>query len=89
VLLSDAKDKESAITTAAKIIELFSRPFVAGGRELHTTTSIGVALYPSDGDDVESLLKHADSAMYRAKARGRNAFEFFTPDLSIRAKARP
>src|SRR2546426_12629060 len=46
---------ESAITTAAKIIELFSRPFLAGGRELHTTTSIGVALYPSDGDDVESL----------------------------------
>ena len=88
ILLSDSKDKESAVTTATKIIELFSRPFIAGGRELHTTTSIGVALYPSDGDDVEALLKHADSAMYRAKARGRNAFEFFTPDLSIRAKAR-
>jgi len=88
VLVSDAKDKAAAIAAATKIIEVFSQPFLAGSNELHTSTSIGVALYPSDGTDVEALLKHADSAMYRAKARGRNAFELFTPDLSIRAKAR-
>ncbi|MDQ1510447.1 MAG: hypothetical protein QOG50_2291 [Actinomycetota bacterium] len=88
VLVSDAKDKEAAVAAATKIIDVFSQPFLAGSHELHTSTSIGVALYPSDGTDVEALLKHADSAMYRAKARGRNAFELFTPDLSIRAKAR-
>jgi diguanylate cyclase (GGDEF)-like protein len=88
VLLGDIKETDDASTTAQKLVEQFSKPFVAGGRELHTTTSIGIALYPADGDDVDTLLKHADSAMYRAKSRGRDSFEFFTPDLSVRAQAR-
>ena len=88
VLLHDTSRQEDVAATAQKIIEQFSSPFVAGGRELHTTTSIGVALYPADGEDVDTLLKHADSAMYRAKARGRDAFEFYTEDLSNRVQAR-
>ena len=50
VLVSDAKDKEAAIAAATKIIEVFAQPFLAGSHELHTSTSIGVALYPSDGN---------------------------------------
>ena len=88
VLVGGIKEDDDAAVTAQKIVDQFARPFVAGGRELHTTTSVGIALYPADGDDVDTLLKHADGAMYRAKARGRDAYEFFTPDLSVRAQAR-
>jgi diguanylate cyclase (GGDEF)-like protein len=87
VLLNGVSDSEAVALIARKIVEQFSLPFVAGGRELHTTTSIGIAMYPSDGDDVDTLLKHADSAMYRAKNRGRDSFEFYTADLSMRAQA--
>jgi diguanylate cyclase (GGDEF)-like protein len=88
VLLTGVADRSDAETAARKIVAEFARPFVTAGRELHTTTSIGIALYPSDGDDVDTLLKHADAAMYRAKAAGRNAYEFFTADLSVRAQLR-
>ena len=88
VLLHQVESQAEVAAAAQRIVEQFSTPFVAGGRELHTTTSIGIALYPSDGDTVDTLLKHADSAMYRAKNRGRNAFEFYTEDLSTRAQAR-
>ena len=88
VLLNNVSDPEEVAVVARKIIDQFSVPFTAGGRELHTTTSIGIAMYPTDGHDVDTLLKHADSAMYRAKARGRDSFEFYTADLSMRAQAR-
>ena len=83
VLLHNVSGPEDVAAIARKIVEQFSVPFTAGGRELHTTTSIGIAMYPADGTDVDTLLKHADSAMYRAKARGRDSFEFYTADLSI------
>jgi diguanylate cyclase (GGDEF)-like protein len=88
VLVGGIKEDDDAAVTAQKIVDQFAKPFVAGGRELHTTTSVGIALYPADGNDVDTLLKHADGAMYRAKARGRDTYEFFTPDLSVRAQAR-
>jgi diguanylate cyclase (GGDEF)-like protein len=88
VLLHGVSDRDDAAIVADKIIEQFAIPFQAGGRELHTSTSIGIALFPSDGDDVDSLLKHADSAMYRAKAKGRDTYEFFTRDMSVQAQAR-
>jgi EAL domain-containing protein (putative c-di-GMP-specific phosphodiesterase class I) len=56
--------------------------------ELETTSSIGVALYPDDGSDPDTLLKHADAAMYRAKEQGRNNFQFFTSDLNVLMKER-
>ncbi|NUU01907.1 putative bifunctional diguanylate cyclase/phosphodiesterase [Herbaspirillum robiniae] len=62
-----------------RILAAVSRPWQAGDREFHITSSIGVSRYPTDGKDVETLLKSADSAMYRAKEQGRNNFQFFAP----------
>jgi diguanylate cyclase (GGDEF)-like protein len=88
ILLGDVGTDDDARTVATKILDLFVEPFAAGSRELHTSASIGIALYPDDGTDIETLLKNADTAMYRAKAHGRNAFEMYTPDLSVRAQAK-
>jgi diguanylate cyclase (GGDEF)-like protein len=88
VLLHGVDNADDAAVVAAKITDQFAIAFNAGGRELYTSTSIGIALFPGDGEDVEALLKHADSAMYRAKASGRNTYEFFTHDMSVQAQAR-
>jgi len=61
-----------------------ARPFTIAGRELYVTASIGISLYPTDGQDGESLLRHADIAMYRAKEEGRNTFRFFSPEMNLR-----
>ncbi|MEK6375610.1 MAG: EAL domain-containing protein [Acidobacteriota bacterium] len=76
VLLSDVTDSNSAATVAQKILESVSYPMVIDGHELFVTTSIGIALYPDDGVDAETLLKNADRAMYHAKEQGRNNFQF-------------
>ncbi|HEX5614751.1 MAG TPA: EAL domain-containing protein, partial [Acidimicrobiia bacterium] len=88
VVLTDVEDTEGAVAVAQKIIDAFADPYVAGGRELFTSTSIGISMYPEDGADADLLLKHADTAMYRAKAHGRNTFELYTADLSARAQVR-
>jgi len=88
VLVSDLTTNDEVAELARSILNAFARPFRVGGRELHTSASIGVALYPDDGNDAETLLKNADIAMYRAKARGRDAFEFYTPWLALRAQTK-
>jgi diguanylate cyclase (GGDEF)-like protein len=88
VLVSDVGDVEEAVAAARRLLAAFNEPHVIAGRRLHIGTSIGVAVFPEDGDDGEALLKHADSAMYRAKARGRGTYELYTPDLSARAQLR-
>ncbi len=88
VLLPDLASREAGVEIAERVLEAFSRPFRAGGRQLAVTTSVGVALFPGDGDDAESLLKNADTAMYRAKAAGRNTVEAYNADMSARAHVR-
>jgi len=88
VLVSDLTTNDEVAELAHGILNAFARPFRIAGRELHTSASIGVALYPDDGTDAETLLKNADIAMYRAKARGRDAFEFYTPWLALRAQTK-
>ncbi|MDP2784162.1 MAG: diguanylate cyclase [Sulfurimicrobium sp.] len=61
----------------AKVIAIFSTPFVLDGHELRSSTSIGIALYPLDTDDCDKLVKLADNAMYEAKQKGRNNYCFF------------
>ncbi len=78
LLALDIADKQDAAAVAKKIIEVLPQPYRIAGQEVHVTTSIGIALYPEDGKDSPTLLRNADHAMYVAKQRGRNAFQFFS-----------
>ena len=71
-----------------RILAAVSRPWLVGEREFHITSSIGVSRYPEDGKDVETLLKKADSAMYKAKEQGRNNFQFFAPWMDTQVSNR-
>jgi diguanylate cyclase (GGDEF)-like protein len=71
-----------------KILNEISRPVVLANREISPECSIGISLFPQDGHDVDTLLKHADAAMYRAKERGRHRFQFFTRDLKDEMQSR-
>lgn len=88
VLLPDLYYAEDATIIAAKILDSFSQPFKAGGQECRVTASIGIAIYPRDGESVDTLLKHADIAMYRVKTDGKNDLRFYTPDMSDGCKNR-
>jgi diguanylate cyclase (GGDEF)-like protein/PAS domain S-box-containing protein len=71
-----------------KLLSQMSQPLVLGNREVRPTCSIGVAVYPQDGEDADTLLRNADAAMYRAKELGRNRFQFFTADVHERIRRR-
>jgi diguanylate cyclase (GGDEF)-like protein len=81
IILLANTDGDGAIRVAHKLLETFEKPFHIDNNELTITTSIGIALYPNDGSDFETLSKNADTAMYRAKHDGRNNFCFFTEDM--------
>ncbi len=83
VLLSSLEDNDATIPVLSKIMECLQPPFRIEGHELTTTASIGVALYPEDGSDFSTLLKHADMAMYRAKEAGGNTYCFFDPRMNV------
>lgn len=74
-LLKDLQSEKEAELIANQIIDAFREPFLLRGTEIYITTSIGLSLYPYDGDDIETLVTNADSAMYRAKKKGRNQIE--------------
>jgi len=82
LLLNDHYRISTVILHLRRVLEEIARPILLSGREFHIGASLGVALYPSDGQDKDSLLKHADVAMYAAKNRGRNNFQFFTGELN-------
>lgn len=73
---------------ATKIIKRLSEPFVLNQETVNVSTSIGISLFPEDGQDAESLVKHADTAMYQAKAQGRGCIQFFAPEMNRRAAER-
>jgi len=80
---------EDGITTVAKkILGLIAEPVYIEGHEIYTSGSIGIAVYPMDGDDSHTLLKHADLAMYQAKDLDRNNFQFFSRDMNIKVLER-
>jgi diguanylate cyclase (GGDEF)-like protein/PAS domain S-box-containing protein len=85
VLLSDLEDDPApaAESVAAKLFEALREPFVVGGAELRTGASIGVSVYPDDASDTEALLRHADAAMYQAKAAGGGRLAFHRPAETI------
>ena len=88
VLLGGDPASERLDTLATRVINAIDEPLVFDGYEQFVTTSIGIAIYPEDGSDADTLIKHADVAMYRAKERGRNTHQFFTPALGASLRTR-
>lgn len=82
IILPDLVHALNTIIVASKIIDALNQPFRLEGHEIHTTTSIGISLYPLDADDKEDLVKKADIAMYLSKARGKNTYRFYKSDMN-------
>ena len=82
VLVDDIEDARSAATTARKVLSAALKPVELMGQECRVTASIGVAVFPEDGDDAVSLMKNADLAMYLAKEEGKNNFQLYSRDIS-------
>jgi diguanylate cyclase (GGDEF)-like protein len=87
-LLSRLSNLEEAALVADRMLAALAEPMNIDGHELHLSASIGIALYPNDGAEVDTLLKHADTAMYSAKEAGRNTYRFFIPEMNARATER-
>lgn len=88
VLLPYIQTHNDAAEVATKIIEQVGEPIRIDNQELHTSPSIGISLYPEDGQDVDTMLRNADTAMYHAKAEGRNNFQFYAEALNQAASER-
>jgi diguanylate cyclase (GGDEF)-like protein/PAS domain S-box-containing protein len=82
VLIEEHRGAEEVMIVAQKILALLDRPLLLDWREVTVSGSVGIASFPEDGDDLETLVKNADAAMYQAKERGRNNFQFYSSDLN-------
>ncbi len=82
ILLTELGNPENAVAVAQRIGQTLAEPFSVKGKEISVTSSIGIAVYPIDGGDVDTLLKNADAAMYDAKQNGRNCCQYFTDSLN-------
>jgi len=88
VLLSDIKHAFEPSAVANRVIESLSNPFTIQRHEYHTSASIGITVYPTDGEQADDLIKNADIAMYHAKERGKNCYEYFRESLNAAALER-
>lgn len=88
VLLPELEEVRDAVVTAKKLIAAMAQPHFISGHQLRATTSIGISIYPDDGNDAETIVKNADTAMYQAKKIGRNTYKMFIPEMNIRAVQR-
>lgn len=85
VLLNVINEAEDAAKVAGRIIESISRPFKVDDYEMFITSSIGIAVFPEDGNDIDSLIKNADAAMYNAKERGKNNYQYYKQYMNAAA----
>ncbi len=85
LLLPQINSTEDTINLSQRILNDLKQPFEIAGHQLYIKTSIGIAIYPQDGEDAETLLKNADAALYRAKERGRNHYRFYSSTMTSQA----
>ena len=85
ILALSIRGIDDAVHIAQKVREAIAEPVQVDGRELFVTASMGVSIYPNDGDNAETLLKNSDTAMYRAKAQGNDMFQLYTPEMNAHA----
>jgi diguanylate cyclase (GGDEF)-like protein len=88
IVMADLVRPEDAALVAQKVIDQLADPVEIDGSEVFVTASVGIATFPADGTDAETLIGAADAAMYRAKQAGRNAYQFFTAEINQRSRAR-
>ena len=88
IVLTTINDSSHAAIIAEKILEKISKPYEIDGNELNTSPSIGISIYPNDGDCVDELIRTSDVAMYHAKEHGRNTYHYFTESMLIAANKR-
>ena len=88
ILLAEIEQTRDAAPIAEKLLAAFNEPCLIAGHELHVSLSIGISIYPDDGMDADAVMKNADTAMYHAKANGRNNYQFFTTEMNTRAVRR-
>lgn len=88
VLLTNLRDVQDAGLVARRVIDALAKPFSIEGHEIFITASIGISIFPADGDSVDALLKNADSAMYHAKELGRNNFQYYSNTMNAAATKR-
>ena len=77
IVLPELRDRQDAKAIADKFLESLHQPFDLNGHEVHISASIGIAIYPGDGETIDELLRHADIAMYQVKALGKNGHSFY------------
>ena len=87
-LMESVHNERDVATLAEEIVDVFEQPFQLGSHELFLSTSVGISLFPGDGQSVVDLMRNADTAMYRAKAIGRGQFHFYTPEMTRDAQER-
>ncbi|MBM4180265.1 MAG: PAS domain S-box protein [Betaproteobacteria bacterium] len=85
LLMEEIGSEQQAAHLARDLLRLLSKPYHVSGHDIFLSASIGISLHPEDGDDAETLIKHADTAMYRAKEGGRNGYQFYTREQSVAA----
>ncbi len=88
VILNNVTHEEGITSVSKKILAVISEPIYIDGQEIYTSASIGIAVYPMNGEDTHTLLKHADLAMYQAKELDRNNFQFFSREMNIKVLER-
>jgi diguanylate cyclase (GGDEF)-like protein/PAS domain S-box-containing protein len=86
MILPAVRGMENGVIVAEKLLKAFEQPFVVDGSEIIVGASLGISLYPSDGEDSETLLRHADDAMRRAKKSGRNQYQFYRAEMTEAAQ---